>query len=278
MSSLVTTEQASKETVVTPTIASAAASATASSGNINGSKTTTNHIEEDAGPEAAVAVAAAAVPPTKQEENDEPPVDLAETLGLKAGDRIEVQWEIHDDNDSNDNNNNNNNDDDDDDDNTDNNVKTVWWKATLNEHDGRTADNVAIRSLHYDPRPDLGFPESSTEDVIFLGHDVLMMPTDPEQTQLHYKREGLTEEENDIYAVCQNEAQLEEQLNQVVMDVLRRNSARWESITPSQRAVIADQMSKMKNKLKTKLTSIMESKSGRVVTSETINEILTQQL
>jgi hypothetical protein len=272
MSSLVTTEQASKDTVVTPTIASA--SATTSSDSINGSKTTTNNIEEDAGPKAS---SAAAVPPTKQEEDDDPPVDLAETLGLKAGDRIEVQWEIHDDSDSNDNNNKNNNNDDDDD-NTDNNVKTVWWKATLNEHDGRTADNVAIRSLHYDPRPDLGFPESSTEDVIFLGHDVLMMPTDPEHTQLHYKREGLTEEENDIYAVCQNEAQLEEQLNQVVMDVLQRNSARWESITPSQRAVIADQMSKMKNKLKTKLKSIMESTSGRIITSETIHEILKQQL
>ena len=221
--------------------------------------------------------AAAAATTTEQDvdgdDDDESPVDLAETLGLKAGDRIEVQWEIHEDND-------NNNDNDDDNNNADNNVKTVWWKATLNEYDGRTTDNVAIRSLHYDARPDLGFPESSTEDVIFLGHDVLMMPTDPE-TQLHYKREGLTEEENDIYAVCQNETQIEEQLNEVVMNVLQKNSAKWKSLPQAQQSMIADQMSKMKNKLKTKLKSIMESQtvgSQRVITSDMINQILTQQL
>lgn len=189
-------------------------------------------------------------------EASDAPLDLANTLGYKDGDRIEVQWEIH-------------NDDDDDDSET-KTTKTVWWNATLLEHDGRTTDSVAIRSLLYDARPDLGFPEPSKEDVVFLGHDLLVSPHD-DAVQLKYKREGLTEEENQLL-VC-NDDQLDDQLNQIVMGTLEKNRQAWKAMPPAAQAAIAEKMQKMKEKMKEKLRALGPHV---VITSETIQQLLAQ--
>jgi hypothetical protein len=94
-----------------------------------------------------------------------PPLDLALTLGYKEGDRIEVQWEIE----------------------RLGETKVHWWGATLLKHDGRTTDSVAIRTIEYDRKPELGF-DSCKDDVIFLGDDLIVSPDS--QTQLKYRREG----------------------------------------------------------------------------------------
>jgi hypothetical protein len=197
------------------------------------------------------ATAEPVVTPTMAATSDEPPVDLAETLGYKAGDHLEVQWEIHNDETST--------------------QKTVWWKATLLEHDGRFIDAVAIRSLLYDARPDLGFPEPSQEDVVFMGHDWLINPDDPE-VHLRYKREGLTEEENQVVKCSEN--QLDEQLNQIMMSAFAKQHQAWKAMPAAAQAVVAEKMKGMKEKLKQKLQS--EAKKGHVITSETIKELLAQ--
>jgi hypothetical protein len=194
-------------------------------------------------------------------DTNEAPLDLATTLGYKDGDRLEVQWEIHNDDDIN---------DEDDDDNNNNNTRTVWWKATLLKHDGRTTDSVAIRTLLYDARPDLGFPEPSKEDVVFLGADLLVSPHD-ESVQLQYKREGLTEAENQLW-LC-NDHQLDEQLNQIVMGTLQKNERVWKAMPAAAQAAIADKMRRMKDKMKEKLQALGPQV---VITSETIQKLLAE--
>ncbi|KAG7365050.1 hypothetical protein IV203_038253 [Nitzschia inconspicua] len=205
-----------------------------------------------------------------QATSKDPPLDLATTLGYKDGDRLEVQWEIH-----------NVNDDKEEDDDEDGTVeqdlnstslssKTVWWKATLLEHDGRTTDSVAIRTLLYDARPDLGFPEPSKEDVVFLGHDLLVSPHD-DSIQLKYKRDGLTEAENQLL-VCKDN-QLDEQLNQIVMGTLQKNEKLWRAMPAAAQAAIAEKMRKMKEKMKEKLQALGPQV---VITSETIQKLLAE--
>jgi hypothetical protein len=199
---------------------------------------------------------------------DHPPLDLANTLGYKDGDRVEVQWEIH--MDENDDQKNDGNVEAIQEDTSSTTTTSVWWKATLLEFDGRTIDSVAIRCLLYDARPDLGFPEPSKEDVIFMGHDLLVSPHD-ESVQLKYKREGLTEEENQLL-VC-NDDQLDEQLNQIVMATLQKNQHVWKAMPAAAQAAIAEKMQKMKEKMKEKLRALGPHV---VITSETIRQLLTQ--
>jgi hypothetical protein len=115
-------------------------------------------------------VAAVAVKRAKTDDSDSsvaapPALDLALTLGYKEGDRIEAQWEIE----------------------KQGETQVHWWGATLLKHDGRTTDSVAIRTIEYDRKPELGF-DSCREDVIFLGDDLIVSPDS--QTQLKYRREG----------------------------------------------------------------------------------------
>jgi len=201
----------------------------------------------------------------------DPPLDLANTLGFKAGDRLEVQWHIHHSNDD-DVDDDEGNEQDEDGDSKQESTTIVWWKATLLEHDGRTTDSVAIRSLLYDALPEMGFPEPSKEDVVFMGHDLLVSPHD-ETIQLKYKREGLTEEENQVISFG-NDEELEEQLNHVVMGALQKNQQAWKALPAAAQAAIAEKMQKMKEKLKHKLQSL--GSQGQVITSETIHQLLAQ--
>jgi hypothetical protein len=238
---------------------------------------------------ATTAVTASAATTTSTET-----IDIAETLGLKTGDRIEVQWEIHNDviveegddddskkiaattdkkNDTSTENTYNDNEDNGDGDVT---VTVHWWKATVLEHDGRTTDSVAIRSLLYDARPDLGFPEISKEDVVFMGRDVLVpanevdsadWENDPDAVSRMPFRRVNDDEEITFY----NDDDLEEQLNYVLMGAFNKNQQRWRNMPASQQAVIAEMIKKKKEQLK---KVIKEEAKHKVITSETIKEIL----
>lgn len=131
----------------------------------------------------------------REEENggdDNTIFDVTKTLGLEAGSRIEVRWELDfDDNENSDDN--------------DNNTKrpqkvgdeppadksaldgdhpkseTRWWGGTLLAQDGRSHTlksgndevTVAIHSIDYDPYPP-SFPDRSIEDVCFLSNRSLL--------------------------------------------------------------------------------------------------------
>mmetsp|Transcript_71117 Transcript_71117/g.206250 ORF Transcript_71117/g.206250 Transcript_71117/m.206250 type:complete len:248 (+) Transcript_71117:76-819(+) len=186
--------------------------------------------------------------PKPTEEKEEESLDLAITLGYNPGDRIEVQWEIE----------------------NDGETVVKWWGATLLPFDGRTTDSVAIRTLHYDPCPEMGFPDSSDEDVIFLGDDLLVSPDST--TELHYRREGTGGEGGDDAAdhvYCMNEQDMEEQLNAILMGALAKSQSKWATLTPAQQAIIAENI---KNK-KEQLMSVLKSKK-EVITSASIKEIL----
>jgi hypothetical protein len=64
----------------------------------------------------------------KRPRTEDEALDLAVTLGYKTGDRIEIQWELE----------------------KQGETDVHWWGATLLEHDGRTTDSVAIRTILYD--------------------------------------------------------------------------------------------------------------------------------
>ncbi|GFH52783.1 hypothetical protein CTEN210_09259 [Chaetoceros tenuissimus] len=83
--------------------------------------------------------------------------DVAQDMKLDSGTRLEVQWELHSD--------------------QDNTTTIRWWGGTLLPHDGRTYTfddesgdkvTVPIRVIDYDPFEEGGFMDRSLEDVAFL--------------------------------------------------------------------------------------------------------------
>lgn len=278
-----TTEKNASETktVVTPTSAAEAGTATT---------TTKAAAKKDSVPSTS----------TPSDKNAET-LDIAETLGLKPGSVIEVQWEIQNETNSDENEQQQQNQQTTNDDQnnqaeegaaapaagSDNNSASLhWWKATLLEHDGRTTDSVAIRTLQYEARPDLGFPEPSKEDIVFLGKEVLITSTDssfanwdtnPEGVnQMPYRRvrSNKDDETDGAYAdevFFYTDDQLDEQLNSLLMEAFKKNQAAFNSIPAAQQAVIAEAIQKKKEELKEILRTEAKNK---VVTAETIKDIL----
>ena len=177
--------------------------------------------------------------------NEEPEVlDLAKTLGYKAGDRFEMKWEIEGENGES---------------------TTRWWAATLLEHDGRTEDSVAIRVLDYDPYPEGGFPDRSKEDVIFLGKDTLVNPVS--QDELSYRplgEEGVWLGRDDVEGV----------VNATLQKAFQKNSQAWGSMSSAQQAVIASAVAEKKEKL---LDLLLNQTSG-VVDSDVMKSILSKTM
>mmetsp|Transcript_31197 Transcript_31197/g.47589 ORF Transcript_31197/g.47589 Transcript_31197/m.47589 type:complete len:239 (+) Transcript_31197:229-945(+) len=140
--------------------------------------------------------------------------DVAKTLGFKAGDRFEVQWEITDEASGQEHNH--------------------WWGATLMDHDGRTSDDgLAIRVLDYDPYPEGGFPDRSLEDVFFANEGILL---DHDGKELIYRKEG----EEATLSFCEDD--LREELNGMLMQVLNKHSAQWQKLDAARQAQLADMM------------------------------------
>jgi hypothetical protein len=180
---------------------------------------------------------------TENEETDEY-LDLAHTIGLKSGDRIEVLWEVDSTN------------DDDDDGVADVNVTTStstetttahvhWWGATLLEHDGRTEDNVAIRTLLYDPYPDGGFTETSSEDVVFMGHNMLL--SYPSQDELQYR--VLTDDGSEVAYVLSNDQDIEDLVDTILSNALQNTKTNFQALPRSKQMIMAEKIATKKEKL-----------------------------
>jgi hypothetical protein len=185
-------------------------------------------------------------------------LDLATTLGLKVGDRFEVEWEITQD-DSEESGDDAAAAADTNADTKEETVTTRWWGATLLEHNGRTEDSVAVRVLDYDPYPEGGFPEHSPEEVIFLGRDILIDPNTHEE--MHYRREG----DDDSSAVYLGREGVEEVVNESLANAMQKNSKSWNGLSRAQQASIADIIAQKKEKL---LELLLSQPNGVVTTSE----------
>ena len=169
-------------------------------------------------------------------------IDKAVELGFKAGDRLEVEWEVGPENE-----------------------KTLrYWGATLLEHDGRTKEGFAIRVLEYDPYPEGGFPERSQEDVVFIAQYLMI---DPETgDQLNFRREG-AESVVDFR---------EEDLNEMLANTLTKKSEAWNKLTPAQQAQVAEMISTGKERLLDAIKSRCEEQPGKIITAEEVPGILEQ--
>ena len=184
-------------------------------------------------------------------------LDLARTMELKDGDRIEVQWEV----DINADNSDDNNEEEDEEEEDENKVVSIeepataeastagphvhWWGATLLEHDGRTDDNVAIRTLLYDPYPEGGFPESSREDVIFMGPNVLL--SYPSQDELTYRI--LTTDGTEVTYIISNDEDVEELVDTILSNALQNTSSTFQRLERSQQIKVAEKIATKKEKL-----------------------------
>jgi hypothetical protein len=169
--------------------------------------------------------------------DDSSQLDLAITLGYKEGDRLEVQWEIEND---------------------DGAIEVHWWGATLLKYDGRTEDSVAIRQLLYDA---YNVFEPSKEDIIFIGYDELASPDS--QNQMKFRREGQEE------VLWYNEGDLEQTLNGILMGAMTKNQNTWETLPQAQQAAIAEKIAAKKEKL----MAALRDHDG-VITSETIHSVM----
>lgn len=179
-------------------------------------------------------------------------LDLAETMGYKAGDRFEVKWEVSKDGD-------------------DDNIIEHWWTATLLEHDGRTTDSVAIRVLDYEPFPEGGFPERSQEDVIFMGRDTLVNPETCEE--LTYRVAG-TSEDDDEAPIYLRRDNVEEIVNATLESAMAKNSEAWSRLAPAQQAVIATSVAKKKQKL----VNLLLEFPGGVISPADMRSILSKTM
>jgi hypothetical protein len=162
---------------------------------------------------------------------DDEVIDLARTMDLKVGDRLEIEWELD----------NGDNDED------DGPSETIvhWWGATLLEHDGRTDEGVAIRTLQYDPYPERGFPDSSNEDVIFMGRDFLICY--PSQDELNYRT--LTDDGSEVAYVVTNEQDVEDLVDSILTSALSKKAANFEALPRAQQAILAEKIASKKEKL-----------------------------
>lgn len=178
--------------------------------------------------------------PSKRARSNDTVIDVAVRLGLNAGDRLQVAWEI------------------------DSEIR--WWGATLLEHDGREDEGVAVRTLEYDAfPPDF---QASREDVVFL-HDKLLMNY-PSQDELEFRREGQEEEYDDDEAVCVDREEIETVVDRVLAKALQNNSTAWNRLTPAQQASVADVVAAKKEKL----TQLLLEHTGRVITSTDMKAII----
>jgi hypothetical protein len=204
-------------------------------------------------------------------------LDFARTLGLADGVRLQVKWEIVQDD----------HDNDDDENAADEAARTAsttithWWTATLLPHDGRVVDeNVAIRTLDYDPYPDGGFPERSREDVVFLGPNLIVDPVTRED--LRFRRLGETldfidddddEDGNDEIDISGGRDDLERIVNETLAAALAKQSTKWQALSVAQQSHIASVIAEKKEALLT----LLEQHEG-VITGPVMQQLLAQAM
>lgn len=173
-------------------------------------------------------------------------LDLAQTLAIEPGDRLEVQWTIE----------------------IDDATEDYWWGATLLEHDGRTHDGVAIRTLDYDPYPDGGFPESSKEDVIFIGIDSLA--NYPSEEVLSFRKISASSES----LILLDEEGVENMLNSILADALEKASSRFNTVSHVQKCAIAANMAAKKDKMLSLLREkLIEKNAAGISQTFTVQDV-----
>lgn len=210
------------------------------------------------------------------------PIDFAHTLSLRPGDRIEVQWFIHmkDDGDASDIDNDNNTDNDNKTKNeNDDNTESRWWGATLLEHDGRTDEGVAIRTLEYDSYAEGGFPDISREDVIFIGEDTLVnyRPSDNEEEQEELDTlcfRVVRDQQDQAVHMSRDESTVMQVIDSALMGALEKNSKSWDKLPAAQKAIIAEQIASKKQKL----LDLLINHDKAVVTPTDMREILAKTM
>ena len=173
--------------------------------------------------------------------------DVCLKLGLKGGERLEVEWQLEEPaSEAN-----------------GGRPKLVnkWWGCKLMPHDGKTEDGVAVRQLEYDPYPEGGFPESSVEEVIFLSHEIIMAPDT--QAEFKFRPEGVIQ--------FNNEEETREAINGILMTTLDKHSGAWKQLDRAQQARIADGIAQKKELL---VEAIMNHSKSAVIGGEDMKEIL----
>jgi hypothetical protein len=191
-------------------------------------------------------------PEVKRTRPDEEILDLANVLRLRSGDRLEVQWEIC------------TNDEQEDQE----NPVVHWWGATLLEHDGRTEDSVAIRTLEYDAYPEGGFPEKSREDVIFMGRDVLV--TFPSQQELTFR--AVSDDNSELVWVGLD--QVDTLVNNILTSALEKTQ--FKKLPHAQQAFLAEKIAAKKEKLVVLLQNHMQQ--NRLVTVQDATTLLARTM
>ena len=185
---------------------------------------------------------------TKENEEEEAPtevVDLAVQLGIKDGDRLEVEWEIVET-----------------DENGRENMVTRWWGCQLQPWDGKVEDSVAVRILKYDAYPQGGFPEPTGEPVIFLSHEIIVS-ADGSLAEFRFRLEGVVQ--------FNNEEETREAVNTILMDAMKKHSGTWSALTPAQQRNIADGIAQKKEQL---IEAIQNYDKSPVIGAEDMKEIL----
>ena len=191
-----------------------------------------------------------------------PIVDKAVEMGLKPGDRIEVQWEIGTDGDNDEDN--------------EQEPTFRWWPATLLAHDEQSIavdeesnNAVAIRTLDYDPYPEGGFPERSQETVVFLGQGTLI-DLKSEETMV-FRKEGEHYDEDDQPVILMQENDMEDYLNNMMASLIEKHSDKFRQIPAAQQAMIAERLATGKEKF---IDALKQSGKGTIVTAEKVQELL----
>jgi hypothetical protein len=196
--------------------------------------------------------------PKSVSEDDQDAPDLASILGIKAGDRLEVKWDIGEETKPNENEQ----------------VTTRWWGATLLETDGKVEDGCAIRTLEYDAWPEGGFPDKSREEIIFIGRDTLV---DVEtQDQMEFRL--LSEDNSAVFFVGIDE--VESLVNTLLEGALKKAAGSFNTLPRAHQAAIADKIASKKEKLIELLQNYMsdEDSANRVVTAADAHRLLAQAM
>jgi hypothetical protein len=191
---------------------------------------------------------------TKQDETVM--IDLCDQLGLKAGDRLEVEWQLLMDPDSEEDEASATTNEEEEEEKT----TTKWWGCSLLPHDGRYEDGVAVRTLEYDPSLP-HYPDKTQEDVVFLSHEIVINPVS--QAEFRFRPEGVVQ--------FSNEEEAREAINGILMETLNKHSAKWATLDRAQQGVIAAGVAKKKELL---VEAIMSHSKSPIINADDMKEIL----
>jgi hypothetical protein len=198
---------------------------------------------------------------TKQDDDEPVMIDLCDQLGLKAGDRLEVEWQLVLDGEEDDDSVTNSGDDDDEEEEEkEGKTTTKWWGCSLLPHDGRYDDGVAVRTLEYDPSLP-HYPEKTREDVIFLSHEIIINPST--QAEFRFRPEDV------IQFNCEEETR--EAINGILMETLNKHSAKWAQLDRAQQGAIAAVIAQKKELL---VEAIMSHSKSPIINADDMKEIL----